>query len=141
MATFSSDNPICGKWKLDHSENFEEYLKAAGVGAIKRQLAKRTSHIEQTIKCLDGNKVAIKIWSRVLTKEDTYVIDEAIDEETLEGEKVKGTMTFDGTKLTNTMAGTKKSPAYTIRYIEGDNLVHEFHYSGTTCKRFYNRME
>lgn len=60
-----------------------------GVGAIKRQLAKRTTHIEQTIKSLDGNKVYIKIWSRILTKEDTYVIGEPVSEETLEGEKVK----------------------------------------------------
>lgn len=56
---------------------------------IKRQLAKKTSHVEQTIASVEGNKVFIKIWSRVLTKTDTYVLGEAIDEEILEGEKVK----------------------------------------------------
>lgn len=30
MAEFNSENPLVGKWRLERSENFDEYLKATG---------------------------------------------------------------------------------------------------------------
>ncbi|RDD36685.1 Cellular retinoic acid-binding protein 1 [Trichoplax sp. H2] len=140
MAEFNSENPLVGKWRLDRTENFDDYLKATGINIIKRQLAKKTSHVEQTIQCQESNKVYIKIWSRVLTKTDTYILGEEIDEELLEGEKVKGTMTYEDGKLLDSIKGSKK-PCFNSRVMEGSQMVHEFTYDGVSCKRFYNKTE
>lgn len=59
-----------------------------GVGIIKRNLAKATTSVTQTIT-IKGDEIRIVMTSPVTTKDTTFIIGQAVEEKTLHGEKVK----------------------------------------------------
>ena len=59
-----------------------------GVGFVKRNLAKATTNVVQTIT-IDGDKITISMTSPVSSKETTFIVGQAVEEKTLHGEKVQ----------------------------------------------------
>jgi len=98
---------IEGKYKLTKSDNFEEYMKAIGVGMVMRKLAASASP-ETEISQTDGN-YKIKTSTTFKTTEINFKMGEPFDEETADGRKCKSTITQDGNKLIHTQDcdGTK----------------------------------
>jgi len=85
-----------GKWKLETSDNFDEYMKALGVSYLVRKMgasAKPTVVISQA-----GSKWTLKSESSVKTVEFTCSFDEEFDETTADGRKVKSTIHADSDK-------------------------------------------
>uniref|UniRef100_A0AAQ4Q5Q1 Cellular retinoic acid-binding protein 1 n=1 Tax=Gasterosteus aculeatus aculeatus TaxID=481459 RepID=A0AAQ4Q5Q1_GASAC len=71
---------FCGTWKLVDSQNFDEYMKALGVGFATRQVGnvtKPTVEISQ-----DGDKVVIKTLSTFRNTEISSKLGEEFDETT-----------------------------------------------------------
>jgi fatty acid-binding protein 3 len=96
-----------GSYKLIKSENFEEYMKAVGVGAVMRKLgatATPTATISQV-----GEEWRIKTETTFKTTDIKFKLNVEFDEETADGRKCKSNITLqDGNKLVHVQKVRKK---------------------------------
>ena len=72
-----------GKFKLTHSENFEEFMKALGVGLVTRKLGNKSAPTVTITE--DGGEFTFKQESLVKTSEIKFKIGEEFDEVTADG--------------------------------------------------------
>ena len=91
---------MIGDWKLISSENFEELMKALGVGLIMRKIGNTTKPNVKLTQ--NGDEWTLTTTSAVKTHVIKFKLNEAVDEETLDGRKVKSTFVLDGNKLVQT---------------------------------------
>jgi len=93
------------KYKLSSSENFDEVMKALGVGWMTRKVGASVSPvIELTEK--DG-VYCISSKSTFKNTETIFKIGEEFEEETPDGRKVKSVITQEGNKLIHVQKGEK----------------------------------
>ncbi|EFX62640.1 fatty acid-binding protein, heart-like [Daphnia pulex] len=126
-----------GKWKLTTQENFDDYMKAIGVGMANRMLAKAaTPQVEYT--------VAGDNWTIVTTglKDTTakFKVGVEQDDETTDGRKVKTVYTLESpTKLVQKEKWDGKE-ATLIREVNGDELKVTITLDAVVCTRNYKRV-
>ncbi|EDW16020.1 hypothetical protein AWZ03_010046 [Drosophila navojoa] len=114
MASF-----IGKKYKLDKSENFDEYMKELGVGMVLRKMGNTVSPtVEVTV---DGDTYTLTTTSTFKTSAISFKLGEEFDEETLDGRKVKSVITLDGNKLTQEQKGDK--PSTIVREFNDNELI------------------
>uniref|UniRef100_A0A8C8DCQ3 Cellular retinoic acid-binding protein 1 n=1 Tax=Oryzias sinensis TaxID=183150 RepID=A0A8C8DCQ3_9TELE len=88
---------FCATWKLVDSENFDEYMKALGVGFATRQVGNVT---KPTVTIShEGDKVVIRTQSTFKNTEISFKLGEEFDETTVDDRNCKSTVTLDGDKL------------------------------------------
>lgn len=76
-----------GKYNYESGENFDEFLKALGVGWILRNLAKTT---KPTIEVsLDGDVYTVKTITTMKTTEIKFKLGEEFEETRMDGKTVK----------------------------------------------------
>lgn len=127
-----------GKWKLESSENFDAYMKAAGVNYMMRKLgatAKPTLYIARK-----GNQWSLKTETTFKTTEFTFAFDEEFQETTTDGRKVKSTISKEGEKK---WIHYQKDPipSTITREITDDNTLHiTCTAKDVTSKRVYKRI-
>ncbi|XP_071559248.1 fatty acid binding protein isoform X2 [Temnothorax nylanderi] len=93
------------RYKLFSSENFDEFMKALGVGMVTRKMGSTVSPVvELTEK--DG-LYTLKTTSPFKNTEIKFKLGEEFDEETADGRKVKSVCTLDGNKLVQVQKGEK----------------------------------
>ncbi|XP_029170045.1 sodium/calcium exchanger regulatory protein 1 isoform X2 [Nylanderia fulva] len=97
---------VLGKrYKLSSSENFDDYMKALGVGMVTRKMGATVSPVvELTEK--DG-EYTLKTTSTFKSAEIKFKLGEEFDEETVDGRKVKSICTLEGNKLVQVQKGDK----------------------------------
>merc|ERR1719309_1445984 len=88
---------FCATWKLTDSQNFDEYMKAIGVGLATRQVANVTK--PTAVISRDGDKVTLKTLSTFKNTEISFKLGQEFDETTADDRNVKSTVTLDGGKL------------------------------------------
>ena len=79
-----------GKYKLTHSENFEEFMKALGVGLVTRKLGNKSSPVVTITE--DAGEFTMKQESLVKTSEIKFRIGQEFDEVTADGRQGKFNM-------------------------------------------------
>jgi hypothetical protein len=130
---------FAGKWKLESSDNFDEYMKALGVGFMTRKVAataKPTVIISQS-----GAQWTLRSESSIKAVEFTFGFDEEFDEGTADGRKVKSVVHKDSdTKWTHTQKGDVPS-TITRELTDPNTLVMMCEAAGVTSKRVYKRSE
>ncbi|XP_022215938.1 probable fatty acid-binding protein [Drosophila obscura] len=95
------------KYKLEKSENFDEYMKELGVGLVLRKMG---NSISPTVEVtLEGETYTLTTTSTFKTSAISFKLGEEFDEETLDGRQVKSIITLDGNKLTQEQKGDKPS--------------------------------
>ncbi|EEB13438.1 fatty acid-binding protein, putative [Pediculus humanus corporis] len=97
------------QYKLSKSENFDEYMKALGVGLVTRKMGTAMTPVVS---------LSLKDGTYTLTTSTTFknqVPNEEFEEETLDGRKVKSIVKFDGNKMIQTQ---KDSVGKVISIIE-----------------------
>lgn len=76
-----------GKYKLTQSENFEEFMKALGVGLVTRKLGNKSS---PTVTITEAaGEYTFKQESLVKTSEFKFKLNEEFDETTADGRQGK----------------------------------------------------
>lgn len=95
-----------GKWKLSESENFDEFLKALGVGLAWRKLG-QTSKPTVEIK-VEGDDWSIKTHTILKTTELKFTLGKEFDEDRMDGSKVKSKVTLEDGKLIQKQSGDKE---------------------------------
>ena len=76
-----------GKYKLTHSENFEEFMKALGVGLVTRKLGNKSSPVVTITE--EAGEFTMKQESLVKTSEIKFRIGQEFDEVTADGRQGK----------------------------------------------------
>ncbi|KAI6223628.1 Calycin-like domain and Calycin domain-containing protein [Aphelenchoides fujianensis] len=135
---------LLGKWQLEYSSpEFDDYMKAIGINAIKRALGKNTKPVV-TIS-LDGDVWTVLVQSTFKNDKWTFKLNERFEQTTIDGRKFWCTVTLteDGKiieKQTN-IEGDSSVPSIITRYVEDGKLVALSLANDVQAKRVYGRIE
>lgn len=130
MADFAA-----GRWNLVHTDNFDDYMKAVGVGLVTRKLAgslKPTQEIS-----VEGDNWHIKTITTFKTSELKFMLNEPFEESTIDGRSVKTTCRLDGQKLVQDQKGDPDSMI--TREFNANEMKMLLTAKGVTCTRLYNK--
>lgn len=125
-----------GKWDLEKTENFDEYMKALGVGMATRLIANKLKPSIE-ISIADDSTWCVKSISTFKSTEVKFKLGEQFDEVTPDGRNVKTTFTVDGSKLIQDQIGDPPSKA--VRDFTQDNFTLTLTAKDVTCTRVYKR--
>ncbi|XP_077296413.1 fatty acid-binding protein-like [Arctopsyche grandis] len=122
------------KYKLQKSENFDEFMKALGVGLVTRKMGNSISPVVDLKK--EGDVYTFSSASTFKNTVITFKLGEEFDEETADGRKVKAVCSIEGNKLTQTQKGDGKTTTI-IREFGDDELTATMTVDDITCTRIY----
>jgi len=126
-----------GKWKMESSENFDEYMKTVGVNYVTRKIA---STLKTNYNITDeGNETYnLRLESTFKNADMKFKLNEEFDETTSDGRKCKTTLTLDGNKLIQDQKGDTPS-TITREITDNGTLVCVCTANGVVCTRVYKR--
>lgn len=125
------------KYKLVSSENFDEYMKALGVGMVMRKIGANVHPVVQLTE--DNGVYTLKTTSKIISSEILFKLGEEFDEETPDGRKVKSVCTLDGTTLTQVQKGQKDTTI--VREFSPKMMKMEMTVGDIHCNRVYKLEE
>jgi len=137
----SGGDKFLGHWKLTDSENWDDYMKAAGVGLVTRKIANQLTSYEEWTR--DGDQWTLNITSTFKSKALTFTMDQEFDEETMDGRKVKSILTIEGDKIVHRQTPTKEGEiqsTVTREILEDGRLLATFvadNKGGLIAKRYF----
>ncbi|XP_044314960.1 fatty acid-binding protein, muscle [Drosophila rhopaloa] len=124
------------KYKLDKSENFDEYMKELGVGLVTRKMGNSLSPTVEVT--LEGDTYTLTTTSTFKTSAISFKLGQEFDEETLDGRNVKSIITLDGNKLTQEQKGDK--PTTIVREFNDGELITTLTIGSVKCVRVYKAV-
>ncbi|XP_017018623.1 fatty acid-binding protein [Drosophila kikkawai] len=124
------------KYKLDKSENFDEYMKELGVGLVTRKMGNSLSPTVEVT--LEGDTYTMTTTSTFKTSSISFKLGVEFDEETLDGRNVKSIITLDGNKLTQEQKGDK--PTTIVREFNDGELITTLTIGSVKCVRVYKAV-
>uniref|UniRef100_A0A336LIM5 CSON006049 protein n=1 Tax=Culicoides sonorensis TaxID=179676 RepID=A0A336LIM5_CULSO len=125
------------KYKLEKSENFEEFLLALGVNYFLRKLGMSVVPVIEMIE--DGEFYVLKQTTTIRNVELRFKPDEEFIEETPDGRKTRTVITFESeNKLVQRQLDGK--PVTIVREFYEDELVMTLTIDDVKCKRYYRRI-
>ncbi|KAK7864790.1 hypothetical protein R5R35_012280 [Gryllus longicercus] len=125
------------QYKLDSSENFDEIMKALGVGMMTRKLGGTVSPVIELTEA-DG-VYTLKSTSTFKNTVISFKLGEEFDEETPDGRKVKSTITRDGNKLIQIQKGEPKDTEI-IREFSPEQVLMTLKVDDIVCTRIYKAI-
>ncbi|XP_006924112.1 LOW QUALITY PROTEIN: fatty acid-binding protein 9 [Pteropus alecto] len=115
--------PFLGTWKLESSENFEEYLEQLGVAPTLRHLAV----LDKPIISIRGSEaqLSIKIQRSFKTTEISFELGKEFefDETTADNRKVKSIVTLDGGSLVHVQKWLGKEMTIKRQVVHGKMIA------------------
>ncbi|KAM8976409.1 fatty acid-binding protein, heart [Pelodytes ibericus] len=125
-----------GTWKLVDSKNFDEYMKAIGVGFATRQIANVTKPTTIIIK--DGDQIVLQTQSTFKNTEVHFKISEEFDETTADDRKCKSLITLEDGKLKHVQKWDGKETTL-VREVNGDKLLLTLTIGDVVSTRHYEK--
>ncbi|KAB0355731.1 hypothetical protein FD755_021672 [Muntiacus reevesi] len=111
---------FCATWKLTDSQNFDEYMKALGVGFATRQVGNVTK--PTVIISQEGDRVVIRTQSTFKNTEISFHLGEEFDETTADDRSCKSVVSLDGDKLVHVQKWDGKETNF-VREIKDGKMV------------------
>ncbi|XP_041831080.1 fatty acid-binding protein, brain-like [Melanotaenia boesemani] len=127
---------FCASWKLVDSENFDDYMKALGVGFATRQVGNVTK--PTVIISQEGDKLAIRTQSTFKNTEISFTLGEEFDETTVDDRNCKSTVTLEGDKLVHVQKWDGKETKI-VREIKDDKMVINLTFEDVHSVRTYEK--
>ncbi|KAK3537667.1 hypothetical protein QTP70_017079 [Hemibagrus guttatus] len=127
---------FCATWKLIDSQNFDEYMKALGVGFATRQVGNVTK--PTIVISQEGDKVSVKTLSTFKNTEISFNLGEEFDETTADDRNVKSTVSLDGDKLVHVQKWDGKETKF-VREIKDDKMIMTLTFEGIQAVRTYEK--
>ncbi|TRZ01149.1 hypothetical protein DNTS_007867, partial [Danionella cerebrum] len=127
-----------GTWNLKESKNFDDYMKALGVGFATRQVGGMTK--PTTIISMEGDVLTLKTVSTFKNTEINFKLGEEFDETTADDRKVKSVITLDGGKLVHVQKWEGKETTL-VREVTGNSLTLTLTLGDVVCTRHYVKGE
>ncbi|ELR60417.1 Fatty acid-binding protein, brain, partial [Bos mutus] len=111
---------FCATWKLTESQNFDEYMKALGVGFATRQVGNVTK--PTVIISQEGDRVVIRTQSTFKNTEISFHLGEEFDETTADDRNCKSVVSLDGDKLVHVQKWDGKETNF-VREIKDGKMI------------------
>ncbi|XP_020331405.2 fatty acid-binding protein, heart-like [Oncorhynchus kisutch] len=127
-----------GTWNLKESKNFDEYMKALGVGFATRQVGGMTK--PTTVIEVAGDTVTLKTQSTFKNTEINFKLGEEFDETTADDRKVKSLITVEGGKMIHVQKWDGKETTL-VREVSGNALELTLKLGDVICTRSYIKAE
>ncbi|XP_054469275.1 fatty acid binding protein 7, brain, a [Anoplopoma fimbria] len=127
---------FCATWKLVDSQNFDEYMKALGVGFATRQVGNVTK--PTVVISQDGDKVVVKTLSTFKNTEISSKLGEEFDETTADDRHVKSIFTMEGDTLVQVQKWDGKETKF-VREMKDGKLVATLSFEGVQAVRTYEK--
>ncbi|XP_046325711.2 fatty acid-binding protein, adipocyte-like isoform X2 [Haliotis rufescens] len=122
MALEEIKTMFAGKWKLDRSENFDEFLKEMGVNVLLRKMAE-SSRPEQVIEVKDG-QIRISTKTGLSNQDDVFDLGKECEIETnTVKHKVKVVYSDGRMVVTSRPVGSDLKPQRICRELIQDEMV------------------
>ncbi|XP_047455677.1 fatty acid binding protein 4b [Mugil cephalus] len=129
---------FAGTWTLAASENFDDYMKAIGVGFATRQMGNMVKP-NLVISVGDGGVISMKSESTFKTTEVNFKLGEEFDETTADGRNTKTTITFENGKLVQKQAWDGKATTLE-REIQDGKLMAKCYMDDVVAVRTYEKQ-
>lgn len=126
-----------GKYEMVSSDNYEEYLKAVGVGFANRKLAASSKPTVEITT--DGGAWRLKTVTTFKTTDLAFVLGEEFTEEREDGRECLTTFTLDGDTLTQVQK-LDAADATITRRVGADGMHAAFEAGGVVAHRRYKRV-
>ncbi|KAI1724162.1 fatty acid-binding protein like protein [Ditylenchus destructor] len=151
VATTAADSAempekFLGKWEVEKSDNFDEYLEAKGYGWFMRQMVKLASITKVFTK--KGDNPPVYNCKIMTTKKDVewdnFKMDEEFQGEYLDESQHKIKFSYDAAadKLIEKHAKVENGEIDVYEYtIENGYMVMRMEYNGVSTKRYYKKTE
>ncbi|XP_061723077.1 LOW QUALITY PROTEIN: fatty acid-binding protein-like [Cydia pomonella] len=123
------------KYKMTSSENFDEFMKALGVGLITRKAANAVTPTVELRK--DGDQYTLVTSSTFKTTEMKFKPGEEFDEERADGVQVKTVCSFEGNKLKQVQKAPDGLEVTYLREFSPEELKAVMTVKDVTCTRVY----
>ncbi|XP_051954442.1 fatty acid-binding protein, brain-like [Xyrauchen texanus] len=127
---------FCATWKMVGSENFDEYLKAIGVGFATRQVANVTK--PTIIISKEGAKVLVKSQGTLKNTELSFTLGEEFDEVTADDRHCKSIMVMNGDQLVHVQKWDGKETTF-VREIKDGKMVVTLTFGDVKSVRTYEK--
>lgn len=133
-------DPFPGRYLMESSDKFDEFMKALGVGMIKRKLANSIIPINE-MEIADDGTYTLRTISTVRTTEINFKLDQKFLEDTIDGRKTETTPTRNGNLLVLDQRGQKgDKDSKMTRELEGDVMIMKLFVDDVICTRIYKRI-
>ncbi|KAL5015929.1 hypothetical protein ScPMuIL_005518 [Solemya velum] len=131
---------FAGKWSLEKSENFEDFLKEVGVNFFLRKLAARGTPV-QTIT-VDEDKIGIATATAFHTQSDAFKLGQEFEEER-QGMKMKVLPKWEDNKLIMEKfpIDSPVKPHKVFREKVGETMLMTIEIGNVICKRWFKKLE
>ncbi|XP_044737990.1 probable fatty acid-binding protein isoform X3 [Chrysoperla carnea] len=124
------------KYKLAKSENFDDYMKALGVGLVTRKMGNAVSPVVELTKNDDEYTLtSSSTFKNVVLK---FKPDVEFDQETPDGRKVKALIKIDGNKLIETQKDGSGKETLITREFTPDQVKMVMTVDNVTATRIYS---
>ncbi|KAK9504909.1 hypothetical protein O3M35_009079 [Rhynocoris fuscipes] len=126
------------KYKLSKSENFDEYMKALGVGLVVRKVGNSVSPVIELLE--ENGEYTLKSSSTFKNTVIKFKLGEEFEQETPDGRKVKTIITLEGD---NTLVEVQKGDKETtlIREYSKEEVKMTLKIDDIVCTRIYKALE
>ncbi|XP_060067818.1 sodium/calcium exchanger regulatory protein 1-like [Ylistrum balloti] len=136
MASFN------GKWEIQSSENFSEYMSAIGVAEEKKAEALKFlgdgSKMSYEI-CNNGDDWEFRVGTQAGEKTIKFSLGQEFDTFTLDGRPIKTTFCLENGNLKESQKGDGFETV-NIRTVNGDAMTMTMTGNGVTCTRKYKKV-
>ncbi|XP_008321563.1 fatty acid binding protein 4b [Cynoglossus semilaevis] len=129
---------FAGTWTLTTSENFDDYMRAIGVGFATRQMGNVVKP-NLVISVDDAGVITMRSESSFKNVEIKFKIDEEFDETTADGRETKTTITFENGKLVQKQTWDGKTTVLE-REIQDGKLTAKCIMDNVVALRTYERV-
>ncbi|XP_034384226.1 fatty acid-binding protein, brain-like isoform X2 [Cyclopterus lumpus] len=136
LNTFTMVDAFCATWKLVDSDNFDEYMKALGVGFATRQVGNVTK--PTVVISQEGDTVLVRTQSTFKNTEISFKLGEEFDETTADDRNCKSTVTLEGDKLVHVQKWEGKETKF-VREIKDGKLVMNLTFEDIHAVRSYEK--
>ncbi|XP_017771642.1 PREDICTED: fatty acid-binding protein, muscle-like isoform X2 [Nicrophorus vespilloides] len=123
------------KYKLVNSENFDEFMKAVGVGLVTRKMGNAVSPVVE-LK-MDGDQYVLSSTSTFKNVVTKFKPGVEIDDETPDGRKVKSTYNVNGNVITEKQIDSAGKVTIIDRTWSNDEIKMVLKVDNIVCTRIY----
>ncbi|KAM4772037.1 fatty acid-binding protein, brain [Rhinophrynus dorsalis] len=127
---------FCATWKLIDSQNFDEYMKALGVGFATRQVGNVTK--PTVIISQEGDKIFIRTQSTFKNTEISFKLGEEFDEATADDRNCKSIVNLEGDKLVHVQKWDGKETKF-VREINDGKMTMTLTFGDIVSVRQYEK--
>ncbi|KAJ8982593.1 hypothetical protein NQ317_005065 [Molorchus minor] len=126
------------KYKLSSSENFDDFMKALGVGLVTRKMGNAVSPEVELQK--EGEEYVLSSKSTFKNVTIRFKPGVEFDQETPDGRKVKSVITVDGNSLHEIQKNPDGKDTVIDRTFSNDEVKMVMAYDNITATRIYKAL-